>query len=305
MKTGAVKMPVRTKEAAMSSKHGRSGQPRRPKGFAGVRPDKRLGQNFLIDEEVIAAIVDESGVTERTLVLEIGPGTGALTLPLAERAGHVIAVDLDAAMIEGLRIKTFGMDNVELICGDILETDIHEMAVRALEKHELEEFRIVGNLPYYITTPIIMKLLEADTGARSITVMMQKEVGDRIAAEPGTRASGAITYPVHYHAKVTEIIDVPRECFYPVPGVDSTVLRLDLRDKPEVIVKNEEHLMNCVKAGFSMRRKTLLNALAPMYGKDKKILSEALERAGIDPGRRAETLTLEEFAKLSDSLQEA
>ena len=166
---------------------------KRPESLRGVRPDKRLGQNFLIDEEVIAAIIEESSISGDTLVIEIGPGTGALTLPLAERAGRVIAVELDDDMIEGLRVKTFGMDNVELILGDILETDIRQIAERNMEEHGLSEFRIIGNLPYYITTPIIMKLLEAGTGAKSITVMMQKEVGDRIAADPGTRASGAIT----------------------------------------------------------------------------------------------------------------
>ena len=254
---------------------------------------------------MIQTIVCESGVTEDTLVLEIGPGTGALTLPLAEHAGRVIAVDLDPDMIEGLRIKTFGMDNVELIHGDILQQDIRGITERSMAEHGLSELRIIGNLPYYITTPIIMKLLEAGTGAKSITVMMQKEVGDRIAAEPGTRASGAITYPVHYYAEVSEIIDVPRECFYPVPGVDSVVLRLDLRDEPAVSVKSEEMLLRCVKAGFAMRRKTLLNALTSLGGYDKKTLSEALESADIDPGRRAESLTLEEFARLADSLQEA
>lgn len=293
-------------EARMSKrKHVQSRRGPRPKGFAGVRPDKALGQNFLIDEGVISEIIEASGVTEDTLVLEIGPGTGALTLPLAERAGRVIAVDLDPGMIDGLRIKTFGMDNVELILGDILQTDIKGITEQRMSEYGLRELRIIGNLPYYITTPIIMKLLEAGTGAKSITVMMQKEVGDRIAAEPGTRASGAITYPVHYYAAVTEVTDVPRECFYPVPGVDSVVLRLDLRDEPKVKVKSEEMLMRCVKAGFSMRRKTLLNALASLGDHDKNTLSEALERSGIDPGRRAETLTLEEFARLSDNLQEA
>lgn len=289
----------------MAKKRVHGGRSPRPRGFAGVRPDKRLGQNFLIDEEVISAIIEASGVTKDTLVLEIGPGTGALTLPLADRAGRVIAVDLDPDMIDGLRVKTFGLDNVELILGDILETDIRRICSDGMKEHGLSELRIIGNLPYYITTPIIMKLLEADTGARSITVMMQKEVGDRIAAEPGTRASGAITYPVHYHAEVTEVADVPRECFYPVPGVDSVVLRLDLRDEPAVKVKSEEMLMRCVKAGFSMRRKTLLNALSSLGDHDKQSLSEALDAAGIDPGRRAESLTLEEFARLSDSLQEA
>lgn len=289
----------------MAKKRFHGGRAPRPRSLSGVRPRKSLGQNFLIDEEVIAAIIEASGVTKDTLVLEIGPGTGALTLPLAEQAGHVIAVDLDPDMIDGLRVKTFGLDNVDLILGDILETDIRKITEKSMEEHGLSELRIIGNLPYYITTPIIMKLLETGTGAKSITVMMQKEVGDRIAAEPGTRASGAITYPVHYYAAVTEVTDVPRECFYPVPGVDSVVLRLDLRDEPKVKVKSEEMLMRCVKAGFSMRRKTLLNALTSLGDYDKKTLSEALEKAGIDPGRRAETLSLEDFAKLSDNLQEA
>ena len=276
----------------------------RPKSLAGVRPDKALGQNFLIDEETISTIVSESGVSKDTLVIEIGPGTGALTLPLAEAAGRVIAVELDEDMIRGLRIKTFDLDNVEIIHQDILETDIRSLAKEAMTEHGLKELRIIGNLPYYITTPIIMKLLESDTGAASITVMMQKEVADRIAAEPGTRASGAITYPVHYHARVSEIAFVPRECFYPIPKVDSAVLRLDLREEPAVRVKDEALMMRCIKAGFSMRRKTLLNSLTTLGYQDKKILSEALISAGIDPTRRAETLTLEEFARLSDNLQE-
>ena len=275
---------------------------RRPSSLAGVRPDKRLGQNFLIDEDVIEAIIDGSGVTKDTLVIEIGPGTGALTLPLAERAGHVIAVELDEDMIKGLRIKTFGMDNVEIINQDILKTDIKGITQAALEKHGLSELRIIGNLPYYITTPIIMKLLDSHTGASSITVMMQKEVGDRLAAKPGTRASGVITYPVHYYAEVTEIVDAPRECFYPVPGVDSVVLRLDLRAEPAVEVKDERLMFSLINAGFSKRRKTLHNSLASFGGFDKKTLSEAMGAAGIDEGRRAETLSLAEFARLADSL---
>ena len=285
-----------SKKGARGKRGKGSARGRRPAGLAGVRPRKALGQNFLVDEEAIGTIIAGSGVSGKTLVLEIGPGTGALTLPLAERAGRVIAVDLDEDMIEGLRVKTFGMDNVELICGDILET---------AQEHGLEEFRIIGILPYYITTPIIMKLLREGTGAASITVMMQKEVADRIAAEPGTRAAGAITYPVHYYAEVTEIADVPRECFYPVPGVDSAVLRLDLREEPAVAVRDEALMMRCVRAGFSMRRKTLLNSLSSMEGYGREQINKALEGAGIDPGRRAESLTLEEFARLSDNLQEA
>ena len=165
--------------------------------------------------------------------------------------------------------------------------------------------RIVGNLPYYITTPIIMKLLESDTGASSITVMMQKEVGDRIAAEPGTKLAGAITYSVHYYADVTEIAEAGRECFYPVPKVDSVVLRLDILDECPVQMADKEHFFRCIKAGFSQRRKTLLNSLMSMGGYEKETISEALAAAGIDPQRRAESLSMEEFARLSDALKEA
>ena len=293
------------KKSKKAARRNKRNYVRRPESLRGVRPDRRLGQNFLIDEEVIGAIIEESFVSGDTLVIEIGPGTGALTLPLAERAGRVIAVELDDYMIEGLRIKTFGMDNVEIICGDILETDIKGISEAAMKEHGLKELRIIGNLPYYITTPIITKLIDEDTGAKSITVMMQKEVADRIAAEPGTRTDGAITYHVHYRAEVTEIIDVPRECFYPVPGVDSAVLRLDMRDEPAVKVRDEAMLERVIRAGFSMRRKTLLNSLATLDGYDRETISRALEAAGIDPGRRAESLTLEEFARLTDSLQEA
>ena len=271
----------------------------------GVRPAKSLGQNFLIDEEVIAAIVDGSGVNDSTLVIEIGPGTGALTVPLAEKAGRLVAVELDERVIPGLRVKTFSLGNVEIIHDDILRIDLRELVERELSEYGLSEVRIVGNLPYYITTPIIMKLLETDTGAESITVMMQKEVGDRIAAEPGTKLAGAITYSVHYYADVTEITDAGRECFYPVPKVDSVVLRLDIRKECPVKPADEELFFRCIKAGFSQRRKTLHNSLMTLGGYDKEQISEALDTAGIDPGRRAESLSMEEFAKLADALKEA
>ena len=269
----------------------------------GVRPAKSLGQNFLIDEEVISAIVEGSGVNEKTLVIEIGPGTGALTLPLAEKARRVVAVELDERVIPGLRVKTFSLGNVEIIHDDILRIDLKELIRRELDEYDLDEVRIVGNLPYYITTPIIMKLLESDTGASSITVMMQKEVGDRIAAEPGTKLAGAITYSVHYYSEVTPVVSAGRECFYPAPKVDSVVLRLDIRDKRAVCVEDEKLFFSCIKAGFSQRRKTLLNSLMSLGGFEKSEIAEALESAGIDPGRRAESLSMEEFARLSDALQ--
>ncbi len=270
---------------------------------AGIRPSKSLGQNFLIDEGIIETIVAGSGIGKDTLVIEIGPGTGALTLPMAERAGRVVAVELDERMIPGLRVKTYSLGNVEIIHDDILKVDLKSLIRENLEKYDLNEVRIVGNLPYYITTPIIMKLLETGTGAASITAMMQKEVGDRIAAEPGTKLSGAITYSVHYYADVTEITDVGRECFYPVPKVDSVVLRLDIRDECPVRVEDEDLFFRCIKAGFSQRRKTILNSLMSMGGYEKSEIAGALAAAGIEPERRAESLNMEEFARLADSLR--
>ncbi|MBQ3292567.1 MAG: 16S rRNA (adenine(1518)-N(6)/adenine(1519)-N(6))-dimethyltransferase RsmA [Mogibacterium sp.] len=292
----------------MSSKKRSSGSKKntryktRPPQALGVRPAKSLGQNFLIDEDIIEAIVEGSGVTEDSLVIEIGPGTGALTLPLAERAGHLVAVELDERMLEGLRVKTFSLGNVEIIHDDILKVDIAGVISRELEEYGLRDVRIVGNLPYYITTPIIMKLLEAETGATSITVMMQKEVGDRIAAKPGTKLAGAITYSVHYYAEVSEITDVSRDCFYPVPKVDSVVLRLDLLPERPVEVQDEKLFFRCIKAGFSQRRKTLLNSLTGLGDFDKNTIAAALDNAGIEHERRAESLSLEEFALLADSL---
>ena len=292
----------------MSSKKRSSGSKKnktyrtKPPQALGVRPSKSLGQNFLTDESIIEAIVEGSGVTEKSLVIEIGPGTGALTLPLAERAGRLVAVELDERMLQGLRIKTFSLGNVEIIHDDILKVDLRALIDRQLEEYGLSDVRIVGNLPYYITTPIIMKLLETGTGAKSITVMMQKEVGDRIAAEPGTKLAGAITYSVHYYAEVTEITDVGRECFYPVPKVDSVVLRLDLLDKRPVEVDYEALYFRCIKAGFSQRRKTLLNSLSSMGEYDKNSIAEALSKAGIEHERRAESLSMAEFAALANSL---
>ena len=286
----------------MKKKH-KGNYSRKSPAPVGVRPAKSLGQNFLIDEEVISAIVEGSGVNEKTLVIEIGPGTGALTIPLAEKAGRVVAVELDERVIPGLRVKTFSLGNVEIIHDDILRTDLKEIIRHQFAEYDLDEVRIVGNLPYYITTPIIMKLLESDTGASSITVMMQKEVGDRIAAEPGTKLAGAITYSVHYYADVTPVVSAGRECFYPAPKVDSVVLRLDIRDQRAVSVADEKLFFSCIKAGFSQRRKTLLNSLMSLGGYEKSEIAEALESAGIDPGRRAESLSMEEFARLSDALQ--
>lgn len=275
------------------------------RGQAGtLRPSKSLGQNFLIDEDVIYAIIGGSDITEESLVIEIGPGTGVLTCPMAEQAGRVVAVELDDRMIEPLRVKTFSYGNVEVIHDDILNVNLDEIIKTNLEKYNLKEVRIVGNLPYYITTPIIMKLLEMEMPADSITIMMQKEVGDRIAALPGTKNSGAITYSVWYYSEVSKIIDAGRNCFYPAPKVDSVVLRLDLRNEKAVKVQDEVFFFRCIKAGFTQRRKTLANSLMTLGDYSKEQIEKGLMKANIDASRRAESLTMEEFANLSDRLLE-
>lgn len=271
-------------------------------GSRHIKPLKSLGQNFLIDEEVIAEIINGCGADKDSLVVEIGPGEGALTEHLAEIAGHVIAIDLDERMIKLLKVKLFGYDNVELIHGDILEVDLNSLIEERLEKFNLTNVRFVGNLPYYITTPIIMKLLEMRTKADSITVMMQKEVGERILAKPGNKQSGVITYSVQYYAEVSKVIDAGRECFYPSPKVDSVVLRLDLRKDPAVAISDEDFFFKTIKAGFMMRRKTLLNSLTSLDGYSKVVIEEALNNANIEANRRAESLSMEEFARLSEEL---
>lgn len=278
-----------------------AGSSRAPHGF---KHAKSLGQNFLNDQNVIDKIVEGSEIDEQTLVVEIGPGEGALTTELVEVAGHVIAIELDDRLIPILRTKFALHDNFEVIHEDVLSVDIKSIVSENMAKRGLTKARIVGNLPYYITTPIITKLIESEAEFESLTVMMQKEVGDRIEAEPGTKLAGAITYAVHYRCTVDKLCDVSCESFYPVPKVDSVVLRLNMRDELAVNVNDENNFFKCIKAGFSMRRKTLLNSLQALDDVNKDDIKRALENANIDPSRRAETLTMEEFAELSNSIWE-
>ena len=214
-------------------------------------------------------------------------------------------MELDERLVQLLKVKLFGLDNVEIIHGDILEVDLNTIINTNLEKYGLKDVRIVGNLPYYITTLIIMKLLETGIKADSITAMMQKEVGDRLMAEPGTKQSGAITYAVHYYSEVSKVVDAGSECFYPAPKVDSVVLRMDIRDEAPVVLEDEAMFFRTIKAGFTQRRKTLLNSLTTLEGCDKAKAEKALDAAGIDKSRRAESLTMQEFADLAKALGEA
>lgn len=278
------------------------------KSSGGFHHSKKLGQNFLIDHGVVEDIAIGSQVDSDTLVIEIGPGQGVLTEELAEYAGALIAVELDDRLIPYLHTRFALNDQVEIVHGDILEIDLEEMIREGKSKYDVSKVRVVGNLPYYITTPIIMKLLESGIPFESITIMMQKEVADRLIAEPGTKNTGAITYAVQYRCTVDKICDADRYCFDPAPKVDSVVLRLNLRKEPPVTPENEKFFFQCIKAGFMMRRKTLLNSLTALNSLDasyhfgKEQIQSALEECDIDSKRRAESLTMEEFEKLSNAI---
>lgn len=268
------------------------------------RLSKSLGQNFITDENVIEGIVEGAGITEDDLVIEIGPGIGVLTARAAEAAGRVVAVEIDEKLIPILAETLVGYDNIRVINRDILKTDINGI----IEEERKEGFsgcvKIIGNLPYYITTPIIMKLLEDGIQADSITVMMQKEVADRIRSGPGSRTYGAISVAVQYYCTVEEIMKVPRDVFIPRPKVDSAVLKLTLRDAPSVAPSDKKAFFACVKTGFGQRRKTLLNSLTGYLDMSKEDVGKVLALADIDPRRRAETLSIQEFSRISDKASE-
>lgn len=271
----------------------------------GFRLTKSLGQNFLTDKNIIDNIIEASNIGENDLVIEIGPGIGVITKEAAAKAGSVIAVEIDKNLIPILQETLADETNVKIINRDILKTDL--TAVIEEEKKnfpQMESVRIIGNLPYYITTPIIMKLLEDGVPADSITVMMQKEVADRIKAAPGNKERGALSVAVQYYCQVVKVTDVPKEVFVPAPKVDSTVLRLDIRKKKPVELKDDKLFFKAVKSGFAQRRKTLLNSLASGTGLGKDKIGQILEEAGIDPGRRAETLDIDEFAKIANGMFE-
>ena len=266
----------------------------------GFKLSKSLGQNFLTDKNIIDEIIESAQIGPEDLVMEIGPGIGVITMEAAEKVKKVIAVEIDKNLIPILKETLKDYDNVEIINKDILKTDVNGLIDGCKEK--FAGVKILGNLPYYITTPIIMKLLEDGVKADSITIMMQKEVADRIKALPETKAYGALSVAVQYYCTAEAVVNVPKEVFMPQPKVDSTVLRLCIRKEKPVILEDRDMFFRCVKAGFGQRRKTLLNSLMGIDNITKDIVRDALEKAGIDPSRRAETLNLEEFAKLSNEV---
>ncbi|MGI6751761.1 MAG: 16S rRNA (adenine(1518)-N(6)/adenine(1519)-N(6))-dimethyltransferase RsmA [Anaerovoracaceae bacterium] len=267
---------------------------------------KGLGQNFLADGNMVNAIIEGAGICPGDLVLEIGPGMGVMTAAAAEIADRVVSVEIDESLIPILEETLAEYDNVTIVSGDFMKMSpekLLEDALRDTDKN-ITGVKVIGNLPYYITTPIIMKLLEERPRGKiqydSITIMLQKEVAERIMSPPGSRVYGALSVAVQYYCRVKLLRIVPSEVFIPRPKVDSAVIRLDLRREPPVEVKSEKTLFVVIRAGFSQRRKTLLNALTGLKGKDKGEIKLLLEKAGIDPNRRAETLSLQEFASIAN-----
>ena len=264
----------------------------------GLRANKKLGQNFLINESIIYDIVKKANVTKEDVVIEIGPGLGSLTKELINNAKQVIAIELDPNMIDILKSRFGIFDNFEVIYGDVLKIDLEELI------KGYDSVKVVANLPYYITTPIIMKLLEDKLKIKSITVMVQKEVGERICATHKDKEYGAITVSVQYYSEPQIIIDVPKENFLPAPEVDSCVIRLDMREKPPVSLKDEKLFFRLVKGAFTQRRKTINNSLT-CSGKSKEEIIAALNKLGIDSKLRAENLSIQQYADIANTLVEA
>lgn len=283
--------PVRTKE--ILKKHGFSFK-------------KSLGQNFLIDTNILDRICDFAEIDKETCAIEVGPGIGALTEQLAKRAGKVVSFEIDQRLLPILEDTLSPYDNVRIIHSDILKADVR--TVMAEEFGENKDVMVVANLPYYVTTPILMKLLEEGLPLRGIVVMLQKEVADRISAKPGTKAYGSLSIAVQYYTEAETVMIVPKTVFVPQPNVDSAVIRLTKRKEKPVQLDNEDFFFSVVRASFAQRRKTLMNNLSNNLAQakgDKELLEKVLVDVEIDPKRRGETLSIEEFGKLSNALYRA
>lgn len=265
-----------------------------------ITANKNLGQNFLIDDEAVTGIIDAAKVSKEDLIIEIGPGLGTLTKELLEKAGKVICIELDKRMMEILEDRFSMYTNFKVINEDVLKVNLKDL----IQQEKIKTAKIVANLPYYITTPIIMKLLEDRLDIETITVMIQKEVADRLVTEPGTGDTGAITYAIHYYTEPKRVLEVPNTAFIPAPKVNSSVIQLEILKTPSVKVKNEEELFKLIKIAFMQKRKTLINALAnsKKYG-NKEQIEKVLRELKIDLQIRPEKLTLEQFAELSNLIE--
>lgn len=262
---------------------------------------KKFGQNFLIDGHVLDKIISSAEITSEDFVLEIGPGIGTMTQYLAEAAGQVVAVEIDKALIPILEDTLKGYDNVEVINEDVLKLDINQLA---MEKNQGRPIKVVANLPYYITTPIIMGLFESHVPIKSITVMVQKEVAQRMQSGPGSKDYGALSLAVQYYAQPYIVANVPPNCFMPRPNVGSAVIRLTRHETMPVEVMDEKLMFRIIRASFNQRRKTLQNGLnnSSEISLPKEEIAQAIESLGVSPSIRGEALTLEQFARLADEI---
>lgn len=263
----------------------------------GFRFSKSLGQNFLVDSSVLSDIVNAAEITKEDTIIEIGPGVGTLTKELLKRAKMVYSIEIDSKLIPILKEELKDYDNFELINNDIMKINFNDII------KDKKPVKVVANLPYYITTPVITRLLKNNYDFKSIIVMIQKEVAERIAANPGCKEYGSLSVLVQYYCDVNIIRKVSSNCFIPKPEVDSAVIRLDKLEKTKVEPKDEKLFFNIVRASFNMRRKTLNNALKPL-GFSKEIMENAFKASNIEPSRRGETLSLSEFKTLCDSIYE-
>ena len=267
-----------------------------------IKANKGLGQNFLVDDRALQDIANGANIQENDLVIEIGPGLGSLTKLLLDKARKVICVELDKNMLKVLNDRFIAYNNIELINDDVLKVDLNRLIKEEKEKDSnIQNVRVVANLPYYITTPIIMKLIENDLDIQSITVMIQKEVADRLIALPGTKDAGAITYTIYYYCETEKIREVENSCFIPAPEVTSEVINLKIRKEPPVQVKDKKVMFHIIKSAFMQRRKTLLNALTNVkLFKSKEEGIEILNKLNLREDVRAENLTIQDFANITN-----
>ncbi|RNF38327.1 16S rRNA (adenine(1518)-N(6)/adenine(1519)-N(6))-dimethyltransferase RsmA [Planococcus salinus] len=280
--------PIRTQE--ILAKHG-------------LTVKKSLGQNFLIDPNILRKIVGKANLTKQSAAIEIGPGIGALTEHLARDAGKVLAFEIDQRLLPVLEDTLSPYDNVAIVHSDILKADVQQAIDKELQGYD--DIMVVANLPYYVTTPIILKLLLEKLPIRGMVVMLQKEVAERITAKPGSKAYGSLSIAIQYYTEAEMVVTVPKSVFLPQPNVDSAVIRMIKRPQPQVEVIDEDFFFLVTRGSFAQRRKTIFNNLqtAMPQGKEKKeLIVKALEEAGIEPARRGETLSIEEFGLLSDKL---
>ena len=266
----------------------------------GIRANKNLGQNFLINSEVVEKIVSSGEISKEDMIIEIGPGLGTLTKYLLEKAGKVLCIELDTRMIKILKDRFSDCENFEVINQDVLKVNLNEIIKENKKDEKIKSVKVVANLPYYITTPIIMKLLEDKLDIESITVMIQKEVADRLIEVPGGKNTGAITYSVYYYCESEKIMEVPNNSFIPEPEVTSEVIKMNLRDKLVVELENPKVMFMIIKSAFMQRRKTLLNALTnTKVFINKQEGLEVLKKLNFDENVRAETLSIYDFANIT------